>query len=127
MIQPDVFRTSHKPLSYYCDTPETQSLMAEFGSHLQQLTQEEKYQVISAIGLFLWRLSADQEAPAEDDDFGIEEEEPMIDVNFDNNCFNLTLNDATYKAVRMLYHSEPEALAAMLPAIAFYAAEDSSR
>jgi hypothetical protein len=132
MLQPPpVFRTCHKPLSYYADTPETQALMKEFGSHLQNLTQEEKYQAISAIGIFLWKLSAEAEEEAatevdDEDDFDFEEEESQIDITFDNVC-QLTLSPDVYRFTQMLYHVEPEMLAAMLPAIAFYAAEDAAQ
>ena len=118
------FRTSHKPLSYYCDTPETQALMGKFGSHLQALNQEQKYQLITAISTWLWHLTCLAEgdlAPLEFDP-----DDYTIEYIFGESSY-LCLDETVKASLAVLDDSEPDALAAMLAAIVLYAAEDASR
>ena len=122
MTQTAVFRTSHKPLSYYCDTPETQALMGKFGSHLQQLNQEEKFQLMTATCMYLWALSSAAEDCEEDDGMEVD----SLSTLFNNQCSEPLSPDVSH-VLALLDDSEPDALAAMLPAIGFYAAEDASR
>jgi dissimilatory sulfite reductase (desulfoviridin) alpha/beta subunit len=54
------FTTAHKCLTYYVDIPETQDIAETYGSHLQHLTQLQKYEIITSLSMWLWYLTEDE-------------------------------------------------------------------
>jgi hypothetical protein len=125
-----VFSTSAKCVSYYLDTKATQRLMTQFGSHLQGLTQEEKYQLVTAIGLHLWGsvepVELDADAPFNDLEFAdlFEESEPdLITTQNDQLVPEVTAN--VMSALVILQNESPESLSFLLPAICEYARDDN--
>ena len=57
------FTSSAKTITYYLDTASTRKLEQMYGSRLERLSQEEKYQLCTAIALMLWGCCE----PTEDD------------------------------------------------------------
>jgi hypothetical protein len=125
-----VFSTSAKCVSYYLDTKATQRLMTQFGSHLQGLTQEEKYQLVTAIGLMLWGSCEPEQSEAEaqfndlSDLFeGMESEPDLIRGMAEYLTPDVTAN--VMSALVLLQNESPESLSFLLPAIAEYARDDN--
>lgn len=117
------FSTSAKCVSYYLDTKATQRLMTQFGSHLQGLTQEEKYQLVTAIGLHLWGCVEPVELDTEFrelDDLFEEEPEPDLITGVTSNVVP-EISANTMTALVILQNESPESLSFLLPAIAEYA------
>ena len=120
------FSTSAKCVSYYLDTKATQRLMSTFGSHLQGLTQEEKYQLVTAIGLMLWGCCEPEQSEAEaqfndlSDLFeGMESEPDLITAQHEQLVPEVSAN--VMSALVLLQHETPDSLSFLLPAIAEYA------
>jgi hypothetical protein len=130
------FRTAHKCLTYYVDIPETQGIAETYGSHLQHLTQLQKYKIITSLSMWLWCLTEDElvedlepEEEEEVDDFVESFFEPTQGqiAEFFDESYPQQLSDAARTVLNTLDFVDPEHLANLLPAIALYAAEDGHR
>jgi hypothetical protein len=127
------FTTSHKCLTYYVDIPETQNLAKTYGSHLQNLTQLEKYQVITSLSMWLWYLTepktAAEESLSDELDEFEEDDEPFNGqiAAFWDEGMPADLSPDARDVLNRLDFVDPEHLANLLPAIALYAAEDGRR
>jgi hypothetical protein len=100
--------------------------MTQFGSHLQGLTQQEKYELITAIGLHLWGsvepVELDDEFNELDDLFE-EEPEPDLIMGVTSNVVP-QISANTMSALVILQYESPESLSFLLPAICEYARDD---
>jgi len=120
------FTSSAKTLTYYVETKATTRLGEVFGNRLEKLTQEEKYQLCTAIALLLWGC-CDTEFDEDDGlDFSAlmdDEAEPgLVRVTDDQLVPAITGN--VREALILLQNEEPEILAQLLPAVAEYARDD---
>ena len=120
------FTSSAKTLTYYVETKATTRLGEVFGNRLEKLTQEEKYQLCTAIALLLWGC-CDTEFDEDDglDFSGLmdDEAEPgLVRVTDDQLVPAITGN--VREALILLQNEEPEILAQLLPAVAEYARDD---
>lgn len=124
-----VFSSSAKCLSHYCDVPAVQKLMAMFGNRLEGLSQEEKYQLCTAIGLHLWGsvepVELDADAPFNDLEFAdlFEEGEPDL-ITTQNDQLVPEVSANVMSALVILQNETPDSLSFLLPAIAEYARDD---
>ena len=126
------FTTSAKVLTHYVDTKAIQKLTQSFGAKLSGLTQEEKYQLCTAIALMLWGCcdsgigEGQVDNAAADDEFAdlmnIESEADLITTQNDFLVPEVTAHVMT--ALVILQHEDPEILAQLLPAVAEYARDD---
>ena len=130
------FTSSAKTLTYYVDNDTIHRLCQSFGNRLEKLTQEEKYQLCTAIALMLWGCcdSGDgqvddvpyQRRPLVDDEFAdlmdIESEPDLITTQNDQLVPEVTAHVMT--ALVILQNLAPEILAQLLPAVAEYARDD---
>jgi hypothetical protein len=123
--------TTSKPLTYYVETKAVRTLTQTFGDKLAKLSQEEKYQLCTAIALMLWGCcdSGIGEGQGADDDldFGelmdeVEAEPDLISVSENQLVPAVTANVMT--ALTILRFEDPEILAQLLPPIAEYARDD---
>ena len=120
------FTSSAKTLTYYADTNAVQRLGEVFGNRLEKLTQEEKYQLCTAIALMLWGCC--DSGPDEDDDLDFsdlvleEDEADACRVVNDQLVPEVTAHVMT--ALVILQNEPPEILAQLLPAVAEYARDD---
>jgi len=120
------FTSSAKTLTYYVETKAVKRLGEVFGEKLEKLTQEEKYQLCTAIALLLWGC-CDTEFDEDDglDFSGLmdDEAEPgLVRVTDDQLVPAITGN--VREALILLQNEEPEILAQLLPAVAEYARDD---
>ena len=126
------FKTSAKTLTYYVETKAVKRLGEVFGDKLEKLSQEEKYQLCTAIALMLWGccdsgIGEGQVDDDEDIDFGalmdeVESEPDLIRATDDQLIPDITGN--VRAALILLQHEDPEILAQLLPAVAEYARDD---
>ena len=120
------FASSAKTLTYYVETKAITRLGEVFGNRLEKLTQEEKYQLCTAIALMLWGCC--DSGPDEDDgldfsDLVLEEDEAdACRVVNDQLVPEVTAHVMT--ALVILQNEPPEILAQLLPAVAEYARDD---
>jgi hypothetical protein len=129
------FTTAHKCLTYYVDCDVTRDLEQLYGSHLQNLTQLEKYQIITSLSMWLWYLTEPETAVEEslsdelDELFEEEEDEPFDGqiAAFWDEGMPADLSPDARDVLNRLDFVDPEHLANLLPAIALYAAEDGRR
>ena len=128
------FSTTHKCLTYYVDIPETKGIAVTYGSHLQHLTQLQKYEIITSLSMWLWCLTEDElvedpEPEEEVDDFVGSFFEPTQGqiAEFFDESYPQQLSDEARTVLNTLDFVDPEHLANLLPAIALYAAEDGRR
>ena len=129
------FTTSAKTLTYYVDNNTVQRLGQAFGNRLEGLTQEEKYQLCTAIALMLWgccdsgdgedastnlstNVSAAIDALMDEPD----SEPDLITTQNDQLVPEVTAHVMT--ALVILQNEPPEILAQLLPAVAEYARDD---
>ena len=122
------FTTSAKTLTYYVETKAINTLGEAFGHKLDRLTQEEKYQLCTAIALMLWGCcdSGIGEGSDEDLDFSdlmTDESEPGL-VRVTDDQLVPAITDQVREALVLLQNEPPEILAQLLPAIAEYARDD---
>ena len=122
------FKSSAKTLTYYVETKATTRLGEVFGNRLEKLTQEEKYQLCTAIALLLWGCcdSGIGEGSDEDLDFSdlmTDESEPGL-VRVTDDQLVPAITDQVRAALVLLQNEPPEILAQLLPAIAEYARDD---
>ena len=120
------FTSSAKTLTYYVETKAITRLGEVFGNRLEKLTQEEKYQLCTAIGLLLWGC-CDPEFEEDDglDFSGLmdDESEPGL-VRVTDDQLVPAITDQVREALVLLQNEEPEILAQLLPAVAEYARDD---
>ena len=120
------FTSSAKTLTYYAPTEGPTRLGEVFGNRLEKLTQEEKYQLCTAIALMLWGCC--ESMPDEDDDLDFsglvleEDEADACRVVNDQLVPEVTAHVMT--ALVILQNEPPEILAQLLPAVAEYARDD---
>ena len=115
------FKSSAKILTYYVETKATTRLGEVFGNRLEKLTQEEKYQLCTAIALMLWGC-CDSGIGEGHDDNDIESGIDLITTQDVYLVPEVTAHVMT--ALVILQNEEPEILAQLLPAIAEYARDD---
>jgi hypothetical protein len=116
------FTSSTKPLLSFAQTPTLEKLTARFGDRLSELTQCEKYQVTTAIGLYLWGLSEDIENPTPYPcDDGVDDD--IHDVAKLYMPFGLS--KPVHDALGILKDEDPNNLACIMGPIAEYAKEDT--
>ena len=117
------FTSFAKTITYYIETPGVCKLEQMCGSRLERLSQEELYQLCTAIALMLWGCVEPTAEVDPDDEFAdLFESESEPDLI--NSVEELVTPDVTgnVKAcLILLQHEDPEALAALLPAVAEYA------
>ena len=120
------FTSTAKTLLFYVETKAVKRFGEVFGDKLEKLSQEEKYQLVTAIALMLWGCC--DSGLDEDDDLDFSDlllEEDKSDacrVVDDQLVPEVTGNVRT--ALILLQNEEPEILAQLLPAIAEYARDD---
>ena len=120
------FTSSAKTLLFYVETKAVKRLGEVFGNRLEKLTQEEKYQLCTAIALMLWGCC--DSVPDEDDDLDFsdlvleDDEADACRVVDDQLAPAITGN--VRAALVLLQNEEPEILAQLLPAVAEYARDD---
>ena len=124
------FTTSAKVLSYYVETPGIRKLGEVFGDKLEKLSQEEKYQLCTAIALMLWGCcdsgigeGSDEYEDLEFSDLMTDESEPDL-VRATDDQLIPAITGNVRAALILLQHEEPEILAQLLPAVAEYARDD---
>ena len=122
------FTSSAKTLTYYVETKAITRLGEVFGNRLEKLTQEEKYQLCTAIALLLWGCcdSGIGEGSDEDLDFSdlmTDESEPGL-VRVTDDQLVPAITDQVREALVLLQNEEPEILAQLLPPVAEYARDD---
>jgi hypothetical protein len=118
------FTTSAKTLTYYAQSKGIEKLGEAFGSRLERLSQEEKYQLCTCIGLMLWGCCDSGIGEGEDVFAELHtESEPDLIGSQDAYLVPEVSNNALY-ALILLQNEEPEVLAQLLPAIAEYARDD---
>ena len=116
------FSSATKTLTYYVETPGIRKLEQMCGTRLDRLTQEELYQLCTAIALMLWGCVEPTEVDPDDEFADLFEADSSSDLV--NSVEELVTPDVTgnVKAcLILLQHEDPEALAALLPAVAEYA------
>ena len=127
------FTTSAKPITSYVETKAIRTLGEVFGDKLSKLSQEEKFQLATAIALTLWGCcdSGIGEGQGDDDeddlDFGelmdeVESEPDLISVS--ENQLVPAVTENVIGALKILRFEDPEILAQLLPPIAEYARDD---
>ena len=115
------FTSSAKTLTYYVETKAINTLGEAFGHKLDRLTQEEKYQLCTAIALMLWGC-CDSGIGEGHDDNDIESGIDLITTQDVYLVPEVTAHVMT--ALVILQHEAPEILAQLLPAVAEYARDD---
>ena len=116
--------TSAKTLTYYIETPGICKLARACGDKLQRLTQEELYQLCTAIGLMLWGCVEPSEEVVEEDDEFADLFDTQAEPDLVNSLEELVTPDVTgnVKACLILLQDETaESLSYLLPAVAEYA------
>jgi hypothetical protein len=120
------FTTSAKTLTYYVETKAVKRLGEVFGHKLDKLTQEEKYQLVTAIALMLWGCC--DSVPDEDDDLDFSdlvlEEDDADACRVVNDQLVPEVTAHVMTALVILQNEPPEILAQLLPAVAEYARDD---
>ena len=122
------FTTSAKTLTYYVETKAITRLGEVFGHKLDKLSQEEKYQLVTAIALMLWGCCDSGIGEGSDDDLDFSDlvlegdEADACRVVNDQLVPEVTGNVMT--ALVILQNEPPEILAQLLPAVAEYARDD---
>jgi hypothetical protein len=115
------FTTSAKTLTFYVETEAVIKLGKAFGHKLDRLTQDEKYQLCTAIALHLWGCCEGVASDDFDEDFGID----CTDiVSTQSELLGPEVSAHTMSALVILQNEPPEILAQLLPAIAEYARDD---
>lgn len=116
------FSSSAKILTSHADTQGTQKLAASFGSRLENLNQEDKYQLISAVGVHLWGMC---ESATEVQELKGTSYDDTLDLVQDADiALTFEVNEDVKQALILLQNDTAETLAALLPAIAEYARDD---
>ena len=122
------FTSSAKTLLFYVETKAIKRLGEVFGHKLEKLTQEEKYQLVTAIALMLWGCCDSGIGEGSDDDLDFsdlvleDDEADACRVVNDQLVPEVTGN--VMAALIILQNEEPEILAQLLPAVAEYARDD---
>ena len=118
--------SSAKTITYYIDTASTRKLEQMYGSRLELLSQEEKYQLCTAIALTLWGCCDSNEEDRENDEFvdllEAESETDLIATQHNQLVPGVSAN--VMVCLVTLQNEPPEILAQLLPAIAEYARDD---
>ena len=120
------FTSSAKTITYYLDTASTRKLEQMYGSRLELLSQEEKYQLCTAIALMLWGCCEPTEDDQENDEFADlfeTESEPDL-ITTQNDQLVPEVSGNVMACLVTLQNESPEILAQLLPAIAEYARDD---
>ena len=108
------FSSATKGITYYVETPGIRRLEQMCGSRLTELTQREKYQLAGVIAEWLAVMTDDPENET------IDEDEGWTLLNTEWGTSIVTTNNVKV-VLEILNDEDPEALAALLPAIAEYA------
>lgn len=128
MTQTKNFTTSAKVLTSYVETKAVHKLCEAFGQRLTELTQEEKYQLCTALALMCWGCcdsgigegdEPDEFADLFEDD---DSEQDLIETTQQQLMPEVTAHVMT--ALVILQNEDPDILAQLLPAIAEYARDD---
>ncbi|MGI0495098.1 hypothetical protein ACN4EG_25215 [Alkalinema pantanalense CENA528] len=121
--------TTTQPLTYFADSPEIRKVCEIYGDRLGVLSGIEKHQLVMVLAgtLAHWRWLAEQDTDDEDDEFAelFEQDDSGNTIcgwAAENICDSI-LGDVMDVAF-LLESCQPEKIAAILPAIAQYAAED---
>lgn len=117
------FTTSAKILTSHADTQGTQKLASKYGNRLEALNREDKYQLISAIGVHLWGMC---ENVSEVEEANGEAYDDTLDLVQDADiALTFEINGDVKQALILLQNEEPETLSQLLPVIAEYARDDN--
>ena len=122
------FASSAKTLLFYVETKAIKRLGEVFGHKLEKLSQEEKYQLCTAIALMLWGCCDSGIGEGSDDDLDFsdlvleDDEADACRVVDDQLAPAITEN--VRAALVILQNEPPEILAQLLPAVAEYARDD---
>ena len=117
------FSSATKTLTYYIDTPGIRKLEQMCGSRLERLSQEELYQLCTAIALMLWGCCEPAQEIDPDDEFAdlfSDHSEPDL-INSVEELVTPDVTGNVKACLILLQNEDPEALAALLPAVAEYA------
>ena len=120
------FTSSAKTITYYIETASTRKLEQMYGSRLERLSQEEKYQLCTAIAIMLWGCVEPTKEVDPDDEFSDlfeAESEPDL-INSVEELVTPNVTGNVKACLILLQHEPPEVLAQLLPAIAEYARDD---
>ena len=125
------FTSSAKTLTYYVDNDTIHRLCKSFGNRLEGLTQEEKYQLCTAIALMLWGCCDSGDGQVDEipyqlqplDDLDELDSEPDL-ITTQNDQLVPEVTAHVMAALVILQNLAPEILAQLLPAVAEYARDD---
>lgn len=111
------FSSSTKVLFAFAETEATKKLVNAYGDRLSELTQMEKYQLVTAIGLLMWSLAYDIEN---------NDDRPSDDLVSALEALNedIELTGNVQACLLILKDEDPDNLSAILSAICEYARED---
>ena len=120
------FTSSAKTLLFYVETKAIKRLGDVFGHKLEKLTQEEKYQLVTAIALMLWGCCDSGIGSDDDLDFSdlVLEDDEADACRVVNDQLVPEVTGNVMAALIILQNEEPEILAQLLPAVAEYARDD---
>lgn len=104
--------TSTEILTFYVDTPGVRKLVESCGRRLGELSQFQKYQLVSLISSYL-ALMTDED----------ENEEDWSLINHGQECFP-EISNTVFTVLDILQNDNCRTLAKLLPAIAEYARDD---
>lgn len=107
------FTSSAKPIQYYISAQSNaiDALADATGDRLQKLTQSERYQLLSCVGLFLWNLAETEEW---------ENVKVSLVSCYEVDC-PYTVTENIKICLKLLNGESPDTLSDALPAIAEYA------
>lgn len=124
------YTTTTQPLTYFVNTPEVQQICENFGCRLEVLSNIEKFHVAMALAGVLahWASLADDD-DEDGDEFAdlfepLEDEEATI-AGWAAYNLAVEMGGDAIDVLKALEPLQPEQIAALLPAIAQYAAEDN--
>ena len=122
------FTSSAKTLLFYVETKAIKRLGEVFGHKLEKLSQEEKYQLCTAIALMLWGCCDSGIGEGSDDDLDFSdlvlEDDEADACRVVDDQLAPAITDQVREALVLLQNEEPEILAQLLPAVAEYARDD---
>ena len=110
------FSSSTKILLSFAETEITKKLVTVYGNRLEKLTQCEKYQLVTAIGLLMWSLAYDIENGDDRESDNLMSSLAVLE--------NVEVTGNVQACLVILKNEDPHNLASILSAISEYARED---
>ena len=108
------FTSSAKPIQYFCETTLINKFASAVGDRLERLKQIERYQLLMCLSTWIYTYC------------GLEEdEEPETLLENYHSCVSLECTGNVLACLALLEHEDADNIAAILPAIAEYANNES--